>query len=255
MDTSGSGFVTKFFGVNDPDTLGTSPGNYGSVNFPVSIAADTNGNIYTANTQISSVTVFDGTGNVLSPYLGQDANLAAGSNAVAIDTSHGFWISNNQFDVAHFSSNGTLLANVFCCNDSLASPPTLPATSGSPTTPAAPMAKAPSPKPSPTPPGNTTVPITGLTTGGINYPLAVAVDAAQNVWFTNSFKGSITELAGINQYPPCRAPPSPRQPASTPSAAMASTPCSALPIAFCPTVPAISGSPTKALTPSPCSSV
>ena len=65
-----------------------------------------------------------------------------------------------------------------------------------------PTATAPSPKPSPTPPGNTSVPISNLTTGGINYPGTVAVDSAQNIWFVNRVNNSITELAGINSTLP-----------------------------------------------------
>ena len=44
--------------------------------------------------------------------------------------------------------------------------------------------------------GNTSVPISSLVTGGINHPQMVAVDAAQNVWFTNRINNSITEIAG-----------------------------------------------------------
>ena len=50
--------------------------------------------------------------------------------------------------------------------------------------------------------GNTSVPISDLVTGGINYPVAVAIDAAQNVWIANHVSDSITELAGINSTLP-----------------------------------------------------
>ena len=201
-DGNGTGSVTEFYGVNNPATLGTSPSSFGYVYFPVSIAADTNGSIYTANTSISSVTVYNSTGTVLNSYLGAAAGLAAGQNAVAIDTNHGFWISTNNEDLAHFSSTGALLANVSCCSQSLGIATDsagnvwvadyLGGTGGHGA-----VAEAVTDSSL-----HTTVPITGLTTGGINYPVAVAVDAAQNVWFLNRISGSVTELAGINSTLP-----------------------------------------------------
>jgi len=207
----GSGSITEFYGVNNPATLGTSPnpGGYGSdIYFPVSIAADqpippaTTGNIYVANTDISSVTVYDSTGNVVSPNLGQSANLAAGQNVVAIDATHGFWISTNNQDVAHFSSTGTLLADPACCSQSLGIATDsagdvwvadyLGGTDGHGAV--AELVTDSS--------GNTTVPISGLTTGGINHPGTAAVDSAQNVWFVNRINNSITELAGIHNSLP-----------------------------------------------------
>ena len=208
----GSGSITEFYGVNNPTTLttGTSPQNMGysnDVSFPVSIAADTSGNIYVANTGgLTSVTTYNSsTGNVISPFLANGTAISAGENSIAIDTSAinpGFWLSDNAGSVEHFSYTGTLLVNAACCAESLAiatdsagdlwitdylgggdghGAVAEAVTDGS---------------------GNTSVPISGLTTGGINYPQAVAVDAAQNVWFANKINGSITELAGINNTLP-----------------------------------------------------
>jgi hypothetical protein len=200
----GSGSVTEFYGVNNPATLGTSPapGGYGSVFFPDSIAADTNGYIYAANTGTSSATVYNSSGTVVSAYLGESSGLTAGQNAIAIDASHGFWISDNSQDVAHFSSTGTLLANAACCSESLGIATDsagdlwiadyLGGADGQGAVAEAVTDSS----------GNTTVPISGLTTGGINYPATVAVDSAQNVWFTNRINNSITELAGVNSTLP-----------------------------------------------------
>jgi hypothetical protein len=201
----GSGSITEFYGVNNSATLGTSPapGGYSnSVYYPVSIAADTNGEIYVANTDISSVTVYNGSGNVVSPALGVGAGLAAGQNAVALDANHGFWLSTNNQDVAHFSSTGTLLVNALCCSESLGIATDSAGDvwiadylGGSNSRGAVAEAVTDSS-------GNTSVPISSLVTGGIDYPVAVAVDAAQNVWFANHINGSITELAGINNTLP-----------------------------------------------------
>jgi hypothetical protein len=201
---NGIGSVTEFYGVNNPATLGTSPagGGYNSVYFPDSIAADTNGNIYAANTDISSATIYSSSGVVLSAYLGEGSGLAAGQNAIAIDASHGFWISTNNQDVAHFSYTGTLLADAACCSESLGIATDssgdlwiadyLGGADGHGAVAEAVTDSS----------GNTTVPISGLTTGGINYPGTVAVDSAQNVWFTNRLNNSITELAGVKSTLP-----------------------------------------------------
>jgi hypothetical protein len=194
------GSVTEFYGVKNPTLLGQSASNagYGNVYYPDSIAADSNGNIYAANTSISSATIYNSTGGLVSAYVGSNSNLAAGQNAIALDTTNGFWLSSNSEGVAHFSLNGTLLANVNCCAESLgiatdsAGDVWIADYLGGTATDGA-VAEAVTDSS-----GNTTVPIQGLTTGGINFPATVAVDAAQNVWFTNRGTNSITELTGVN---------------------------------------------------------
>ncbi len=101
-------------------------------------------------------------------------------------------------DVAHFSSNGTLLVDALCCGDSAGIATDSAGDlwiadylGGSNNHGAVAEAVTDSS-------GNTSVPISSLVTGGINYPVAVAVDAAQNVWFANHINGTVTELAGIN---------------------------------------------------------
>ena len=205
---NGFGSITEFYGVNNSAALvGTSPNpggdsvNY-SIAYPVSIAADTNGEIYVANTGTSSVSIYSGSGNLISADLGAGAGLAAGQNAVAIDATHGFWLSTYNDNVAHFSSNGTLLVDALCCGtaagiatDSAGDLWIADYLGGTGFQGAVAEAVTDSS-------GNTSVPISNLTTGGINYPVAVAVDAAQNVWFTNRLNGTITELAGVNNTLP-----------------------------------------------------
>jgi hypothetical protein len=207
----GSGSVTEFFGVNDPATLGTSPNPTGytsGIYFPVSVAADTpiapatTGNIYVANTDISSVTVYNGSGSVVTPYLGQSSSLAAGQNAIAIDSAHGFWLSTNNQNIAHFSSTGTLLVNASCCTESLgiatdSAGDLWIADYGQASGYRGGAAEAVTDMN-----GNTSVPISDLVTGGLEHPVAVAVDAAQNVWFANHITNSVTELAGIHNTLP-----------------------------------------------------
>jgi len=204
---NGTGSITEFYGVSNPATLGTSPNGGGDstgIQYPVSIAADTNGNIYAANTGTSSVTVYSDNGTVIPSleYLGLSSGLAAGQNAVAIDATHGFWLSTNNDDIAHFSANGTLLVDAVCCGESAGIATDSAGDlwiadylGGSNLQGAVAEAVTDSS-------GNTSVPISDLVTGGINYPVAVAIDAAQNVWIANHVSDSITELAGINSTLP-----------------------------------------------------
>jgi hypothetical protein len=203
-DTS-NGSIIEFYGVNNPTTnpVGTSPnpGGFSSgIFFPVSIAADTNNNVYAANTQTASVTVYNDNGTESLADLGASSGLSAGADVVAIDANHGFWLSTNSLDVAHFSSTGALLVDAACCSESLGIATDsagdlwiadyFGGTAGNGA-----IAEAVT---DPSNPTATSVPISGLVTGGIDHPQAVAVDAAQNIWFANKANGSITELAGIN---------------------------------------------------------
>ncbi len=199
-DGGGSGSITEIYGVTPPTgaTTGTSPAPFGyanSVTYPVSLAADTNGNIYVANTGVSSATVYSSSGTMLSPYLGATYDVLAGQNVIALDTQHGFWTSGNT-NVTHFSSTGSLLVNANCCQESLgiatdaAGDLWIADYLGGPNHTGA-IAEAVTSSS-----GNTSVPIQSLVTGGIDHPQAVAVDAAQNVWFTNRVNNSITEIAG-----------------------------------------------------------
>ena len=205
------GSVTEFYGVNNPATLGTSPAPYGynnDVDFPVSIAADTpippatSGLIYVASTDVSFVTTYDGTGNVVSPWMGYTSYLAAGQNAIAIDANHGFWLATNNQNVAHFSSTGTLLVDASCCTESVAIATDSVgdlwiADYGEATGYRGGAAEAVTDSSN-----NTSVPITSLVTGGLEHPVAVAVDSSQNVWFANRIANSITELAGVKNTLP-----------------------------------------------------
>jgi len=204
----GNGSVFKIFGVNDPATLGTSSGFVdGSYDVPYAIAADTNGNIYLANSGNSSVTVLNSSGTDIAPDLGASLNLVAFPLAVAIDSTHGFWLS-GETNVVHYAgpnapTPGAALANVTCCGESYGMATDAqgnlwvadilgPGTSGGGAV--AEIVTDSS--------GNATAPISGLNTGGINYPISVAVDAAQNVWFSNTIGNSITELAGASNTLP-----------------------------------------------------
>ena len=200
-----NGLIIELTGINSPnpgtETLYTDP----SINLPYAIAADTNGNLYVANSgsATANASVFNNTGTAIGPALGASANLPDEPFAIAIDPTHGFWLSGN-LNVAHFAgpnapTPGALLANVTCCSgqsygmatdnagnlwiaDLLGGPNNNGAVSEAVTDSS----------------NNTTIPISELHSGGINHPIMVAVDAAQNVWFSNFQGASITEFAGAS---------------------------------------------------------
>ncbi len=192
---SGAGSVTEFHGVNNPNTLGTnSTYSDGSISYPYALAADTNGDIYIANSGTSSATVYNSTGGLVAASLGMSLDLADTPNAIALDASNGFWLSGNE-NVAHVSSSGTLLTNAVCCAESYGIATDAAGDlwiadylGGSDGHGAVAEAVTDSS-------GNTAVPLSGLSTGGIAYPAMVAVDAAQNVWISNFHGASITEIA------------------------------------------------------------
>ena len=197
----GNGSVSKFMGVSDPPIGNVSVFTDGSIQYPYAVAADTNGDIYIANSGTSSATVYNSTGGVVSASLGASSNLADIPNAIAIDANHGFWLSGND-NVAHVSSTGTLLVNAACCGESYgmatdaAGNLWIADVLGGPDYNGA-VAEAVTDSSN-----NTSVPISGLATGGIDHPAMVAVDAAQNVWFSNLRGASITELSGSTSAVP-----------------------------------------------------
>jgi hypothetical protein len=200
-----NGVIFEFNGVTNPATLGSfSNFTDGSINLPTALAAAPNGNIYVANSGDSTVSIFNSAGMDIAPSLGASAILNDTPSNIALDASNGFWLSGDSA-VAHLTSAGALIANAQCCGQSTgmatdaagnlwiadllggadfrgAIAEAVTTTTGTTTT--------------------TTVPISELATGGIDHPIAVAVDAAQNVWFANfhgissSDGGSISEFSG-----------------------------------------------------------
>jgi hypothetical protein len=197
----GNGSVTEFFGISNPTPGASTNFTDGSYDVPYAIAAAPGGNMYLVNSGNSSVTVLSSTGADIAPDLGAPLNLVAFPLATAIDSTHGFWLS-GETNVVHYAgpnapTPGSLLANVTCCGESFGMATDAsgnlwvadflgPGTNGGGAV--AEIVTDSS--------GNATAPISGLVTGGIDYPISVAVDAAQNVFFSNNIGNSITELAG-----------------------------------------------------------
>jgi hypothetical protein len=198
-----AGAVTKFLGTNSgsPGTVVLNNGNPGfydnSLQYPFAVAADTNGNIFIANSASSSATVYTSAGSVYttpdgvySAGLGENLKLNAFAQGIAVDQNHGFWLPDADFNVAHISADGTLLALSECCNESIGVATDAQGNAW--------VANYAGNSVSEVAPDGTVI-INQTQAGGLSYPDYLAVDAAQNVWVANFHGGSISELAGNGQ--------------------------------------------------------
>jgi streptogramin lyase len=188
------GSVTKFNG----DTQGQTPGTLfnsssayfydNSVDYPYAVAADTNGDVATANFANSSASILNGSGTVI------DDGFGTGSSsfpvAIAFDSMHGIWLANQSDNtVTHIDSSGNIIAHPACCDGA----------NGIATDSA----------------GNAWVTsyynssvaavtyggsslLAAETVGGINHPAGLTIDANQNVWVVNYRGDSLSEVAGIS---------------------------------------------------------
>jgi streptogramin lyase len=189
-----SGSVTKFNG----DTQGQTPGTLfnsssayfydGSVDFPLAMAADNNGNVVVANYANSSASVLNTSGTVIHDSFG--SSNAAFPVSVAFDSLHGVWLANQSDNtVTHVDSSGNVIARPNCCDGANG----IAIDSG----------------------GNAWVAnyygssvsavgysgsslVAQETVGGLNHPAGLVIDANQNIWVVNYRGQSFSELAGIN---------------------------------------------------------
>jgi Putative Ig domain len=190
----GGGSVTKFFGVNDPSTLGAFTSTADSICYPTAAAADTNGNIFVANEECSSATILNSTGAAVTPYLGASFNLAATPLFLAVDTAHGFWLSDNDNTIAHIAAptaaypSGQLLSHPTCCYNSHGL--VLDAQGN------VWVANYLNSSFSEVGPDGTVLINQKPLDSNRATPYSAAIDAAQNVWFTSLDSSSILEVAG-----------------------------------------------------------
>ena len=173
----------------------------GGLDYPVSVAIDTDGSAWVVDYGNSHVTHLSGSGQALSGASGYTSALFAFPVAAAVDASHNVWVVNQSGgSVTRMSPDGLQFTNYSCCNgpsnlafdrqgnvwvtnyygDSISE---ISSTG--------------------------TVVSTGYTGGGLNHPQGVAIDGAGNVWianfrspFANSSTGRLTELAGAGAQVP-----------------------------------------------------
>lgn len=193
------GGLVRFLGASAGATAGTMVPNGDSnfyadvsMNYPVGIFADTNGNILMANNANASASVYDTHGLPIAVYLGQ--NYSPFPTAVAADATHGVWIANEgDTTLTHVALDGTILETPNCClgADALA----LDAQGN---VWAANFYGASVSEVSST--GN--VLLNGVTGGGLASPTGIAVDGGGTVWVANYHGGSVSQLAGSTSAVP-----------------------------------------------------
>jgi hypothetical protein len=196
----GSGSVTEFNGVNTPATLGASTSYTDSICYPTAAAANPEGYIYIANEECSSATILSNTGIALAPFLGESFGLAAKPLFLAIDATNGFWLSDNDNTIAHISApstaypGGQLLSHPDCCYNSHGLATDAQGNVW--------VANYLNSSFSEVAPDGTVLINQQPVESNAATPYAAAIDAAQNVWFTDLDGDSILEVAGASATTP-----------------------------------------------------
>jgi hypothetical protein len=191
------GSVTEFYGSKSTmaGTAVAAGGFYDpSIYYPDAVAADTNGNIFIANSESSSATVYTQAGTVYtkagyapSAGLGQFLRPEEVPIGIAVDSTDGFWLSGSDTVVEHISAIGVQISALACCET-----PHGVATDASGDAWIANYLDSSFSEIV----GDATVSLKKVAAGGLDYPSSVAIDGAQNVWFANFGGGSISEIAG-----------------------------------------------------------
>ncbi len=190
--------------LNSLGQVNSPTGGYfgGGVDFPVGIATDTDGSVWTANYGDSTASRLSSTGSAISGGTGFGVNQLVGPVAVAIDANHYAWLANQSADsgsVTSISPNGaqvttiasggdetsgiatdsigmtgSVSGHVWTANYSSNSVSELELGTG----------------------GSAVVISTGYTGGGLSGPNSIAVDGAGNIWVTSFIGDTISELQG-----------------------------------------------------------
>jgi len=166
----------------------------GGINFPVAVASDASGNIWTANYGSSSASLFANSGTAVSGSNGYGAGQLNFPVAVAVDAGGNAWLANQSATtVTEISADGTQATSFSCCNaasglaidqhgniwatnflqDSVSEVSQTGAVLSS-----------------------------GYTGGGLLRPQGIAIDGHDNVWMANYHGDSISELEGADGATP-----------------------------------------------------
>jgi len=182
------GSLTKLQG-NLGGAPGTVVGTYydNSIDYPIGIAADSNGTIDIANYANSTYTVYNKDGSVA--MAGQSGRGVAFPVSIAPDSNHGVWMGEgSDRGLSHYDSTGAVVTSTVCCYgvSSVALDSAGNAWTANYYGEGLSMVSA---------AGVLTV--DNVTTGGVYKPNSVFVDGAQNVWTANYRGASISSFAGI----------------------------------------------------------
>jgi streptogramin lyase len=179
----------------------------GGMYFPVAVAADSDGSIWTANQGDSTATKLENNGTAISGGSGWGSGQLSGPSGVAIDANHFAWFSNQDSSsgsVTSISSNGSAV-NVISSGGEA---PTGIATDSIGTNGHVWVANYSSSSISEVQLSNNgtgSVVSSGYTGGGLNHPNGIAVDGSGSVWVSNYIGNSVTELQGANGTNPGQA--------------------------------------------------
>jgi streptogramin lyase len=201
---TGQGSVTEFV-CSDPTTGSvecTSSDYSNGIYYPTALSTDTSGNVFIANEDRSSATIYSKAGTLLYSTVGADLMLSAHPYGIAADGSGGFWFSDDAATIAHISppsltkANDQLLSNPACCTESYGLALDADGTVWVADYHGATNGEGAFAEVATDSHGHVTIPISGSHVGGIHLPAFVVVDGGQNVWISNFRGGSITEIAG-----------------------------------------------------------
>ena len=166
----------------------------GGINFPVAVASDSSGNIWTSNYGSSSASLLANSGSAISGASGFGNGQLNFPVAVAIDGSQNAWLANQGANtVTRISPDGSQVMPFTCCNapsglaidrhgniwisNFLGDSVSELSNSGAVTS-------------------------SGYTGGGLFRPQGIAVDGQGNIWVANYHGDSISELQGADSVSP-----------------------------------------------------
>ena len=192
--------------LNSTGTVISTAGGYftGGIDFPVAVATDTDGSVWTANQGDSSASKLTNSGASALPSEPLGMGQLAGPAAVAIDASHNAWFANQDADsgsVTEISSDGSRLTTIASGGNETSGIATdsigIPTAASKGHVWATNYATDSVSELLLNNDGSVSVVSSGYTGGGLSYPGGIAVDGAGNVWVANYhglFNGQGKEL-------------------------------------------------------------
>jgi streptogramin lyase len=184
----------------------------GGVFFPVAIASDSDGKVWTANYGSSTASLLSENGSPISGGGGFGADQLSGPVAVAMDANHNAWFANQSGDsgyVTSISPDGSHVTRTTGCGEEPSGIATDAIgvaakssrghvwTGNYESSTVSELALSNN--------GSVIVASAGYSGAGLNHPHGIAVDGAGNVWVTNFEGNTLSELQGANGADPGQA--------------------------------------------------